>query len=407
MDAIAQANAKRRRLNAACQYCRSRKTRCDENQPSCHACSAAGIPCVTTDGRRPGWHVERREAGRAVNRLLRTWRSAERPDGAAAAAPTTTPPVPPAPSLGQYTLLTPKSAIATEGIAHTFHASETSGGRQDDDQPPSESTDAAGFELRLPMLSAGRSTPSTTLEWLTDWLDLACRRQGTRTNYASMLATTSRHAPQLPTFPTKAPNVPERGLCQTLIDDYFSKVNVVYPLLEVDRMQKIMNDTFATQLDGRSRGRTELEAYMLLLLASCLGADSRESHPVHGFVAECIEFCKSMLGHVMGHASLDAIHVVFLLALLLKQRDDISAAWPVIGVCVSMANGLGLNRSGNIQVDNGVVSPSRRGHKRLVTWWSIYCLERLAAFELGRASSIADEDCSSEEPSKLPHLIHQ
>ncbi|KAJ9142983.1 hypothetical protein NKR23_g6727 [Pleurostoma richardsiae] len=51
---------KRRRLNFACNYCRSRKTRCDEQKPSCHACLAAGVPCITTDRRRPGVEVERR-----------------------------------------------------------------------------------------------------------------------------------------------------------------------------------------------------------------------------------------------------------------------------------------------------------------------------------------------------------
>ncbi|CCF38462.1 hypothetical protein CH063_09547, partial [Colletotrichum higginsianum] len=37
--------AKRRRINYACNYCRNRKTRCDEQKPSCRACIAAGIEC--------------------------------------------------------------------------------------------------------------------------------------------------------------------------------------------------------------------------------------------------------------------------------------------------------------------------------------------------------------------------
>ncbi|ORY08807.1 hypothetical protein BCR34DRAFT_488260 [Clohesyomyces aquaticus] len=55
---------KRRRLNSACNYCRTRKTRCDEQKPSCHACLAAGLPCITTDPKRSERHIERREAGK-------------------------------------------------------------------------------------------------------------------------------------------------------------------------------------------------------------------------------------------------------------------------------------------------------------------------------------------------------
>ncbi|KAH7029802.1 uncharacterized protein B0I36DRAFT_364278 [Microdochium trichocladiopsis] len=40
---------KRRRLNFACNYCRSRKTRCYEGHPSCRAYTDAGVACVTQD----------------------------------------------------------------------------------------------------------------------------------------------------------------------------------------------------------------------------------------------------------------------------------------------------------------------------------------------------------------------
>ncbi|KAI1033273.1 hypothetical protein LB503_008443 [Fusarium chuoi] len=50
-------SSKRRRLNFACNYCRSRKTRCDEQQPSCQACILAGVTCV----------IKRREAGKSTD----------------------------------------------------------------------------------------------------------------------------------------------------------------------------------------------------------------------------------------------------------------------------------------------------------------------------------------------------
>ena len=60
--------AKKRRINFACNYCRNRKTRCDEQKPSCMACINAGVECVTTDRRRPGVEVSRRETQRRASR---------------------------------------------------------------------------------------------------------------------------------------------------------------------------------------------------------------------------------------------------------------------------------------------------------------------------------------------------
>ncbi|KAL2126437.1 hypothetical protein VTI74DRAFT_921 [Chaetomium olivicolor] len=55
--------AKRKRLNFACNHCRSKKVRCDQQYPSCQSCLVAGIECITTDTRRPGVEVVRKPAG--------------------------------------------------------------------------------------------------------------------------------------------------------------------------------------------------------------------------------------------------------------------------------------------------------------------------------------------------------
>lgn len=39
---------KRKRLSHACNYCRLKKIRCDDAQPGCGACQAAGIDCITS-----------------------------------------------------------------------------------------------------------------------------------------------------------------------------------------------------------------------------------------------------------------------------------------------------------------------------------------------------------------------
>src|SRR5271163_1508073 len=44
---------KRKRLSHACNLCRSRKVRCDEQMPTCRNCQRAGAECITTDPKKP------------------------------------------------------------------------------------------------------------------------------------------------------------------------------------------------------------------------------------------------------------------------------------------------------------------------------------------------------------------
>ncbi|KAK6505828.1 hypothetical protein TWF481_007719 [Arthrobotrys musiformis] len=48
-----QVQPPRTRMLLACDRCRQRKTRCDNNLPSCNACLQAGVPCMTAERDRP------------------------------------------------------------------------------------------------------------------------------------------------------------------------------------------------------------------------------------------------------------------------------------------------------------------------------------------------------------------
>lgn len=62
-----QTPKKRIRLSHACNLCRSRKVRCDEQEHSCRNCELAGVECITTDPRSAiGAQGLRRRAGPAV-----------------------------------------------------------------------------------------------------------------------------------------------------------------------------------------------------------------------------------------------------------------------------------------------------------------------------------------------------
>ncbi|KAF5864095.1 hypothetical protein ETB97_008501 [Aspergillus alliaceus] len=52
-DTTTATKGRRQNKGLACEECRSRKLRCDMNQPQCGTCNNLGVPCVTNTARRP------------------------------------------------------------------------------------------------------------------------------------------------------------------------------------------------------------------------------------------------------------------------------------------------------------------------------------------------------------------
>ncbi|KAJ2903576.1 putative transcriptional regulatory protein [Zalerion maritima] len=123
--------------------------------------------------------------------------------------------------------------------------------------------------------------------------------------------------------------------------------------------------------DGYLHDGRQISPLLLLLLVLDLGLMGR--HPAESpddsswsSSGEITGFCKGLVGRLVGQTAVESVQIVFLLALNLRYQDDIAAAWPMLGLC------------------------------------SIYCFEKLLAFELGRSSSIIDEDNLQLEPTSLP-----
>ncbi|KAF6840951.1 fungal specific transcription factor domain-containing protein [Colletotrichum plurivorum] len=97
--------AKRRRISFACNYCRNRKTRCDEQKPSCRACIAAGPTARATPSSRANCPSSARAAAARPSRSSPTgWTSPRAGSGSTTAAtsprrrrPPPPPPPPPPP----------------------------------------------------------------------------------------------------------------------------------------------------------------------------------------------------------------------------------------------------------------------------------------------------------------------
>ncbi|KAK8037387.1 hypothetical protein PG991_000733 [Apiospora marii] len=374
---------KRKRLNFACNYCRERKTRCDERKPSCHSCLVAGVKCITTDKRRPGADVERRTAGSprqspVVFEEESTDLDEPMRDG-----------YPPTPDRAGPNHLTPVSATAGDANIGTESI-----------DPPAE--DASGrYGGLLPLLPRLRG--SNTLDMFTGWLDLAFYRLGIP---RQLCATSDAEAGKEKAAPIALslapPSLPGPEVCHAAVRSYFNTTNQVFPMLDFQRMQGLMESTIKAGPPTFSHLGdviSILQIHMVLVLGSMSGDAGLDPE----LATQYVNYCQTMLGHVLTVRSLEAAQCALMLAIALRQRDQISSSWHVTTLCISMAQSMGTHRRRTPSRKDPSPVDEETEEKKRRTWWSIFSFEKLFAFEFGRPSFIRDADCNQMEPTFPPN----
>ncbi|KAH8662224.1 fungal-specific transcription factor domain-containing protein [Xylariales sp. PMI_506] len=402
-----EAPPKRRRLNFACNYCRSRKSRCDEQKPSCHACKVAGIPCVTVDRRRPGVQITRHEAGATpalhdaapITPGRRVVADSEEPQNS---DPRILPPYHRRSS--DAIPLTPRSTLDVQDGGKPQPLPQVSWAqppRAEDDDPDlagemhveTDPVDATTkFSGRLPILRPNRG--NCTSELLTDWMDLAFYRLGIKKRLGPLLLVegSSGMSFRQPELSLNLPPLPEQHVSRELLALYLENVNSVFPLLDardIDRTLGIALDLSPAQF-VHEQGFPQL---LIVYLSLSIGALSFEGREWREFSLAVVEFSKSFIGQMIEWNTIQTVQVLFLLSLCLKCHDRIPSSWSVLSACLSMAVSVGLNSPHAAhRREQNVTKSSAEGQRRR-TWWSIYCFERLFSFELGRPSFITEEVC--------------
>jgi hypothetical protein len=375
--------AKRRRINFACNYCRGRKTRCDEQKPSCMACLNAGVECVTTDRRRPGVEVSRRETQRRPSRTTST------------------------------------ASLATPAASGIPHSSPISGGNivvgedHDNDTVRAEvgSTPGQGFSYvgdvdtptglgqakfqgKLPVFMPCRG--SNSVEIIADWLDLASRRLGLQ--HRSGLPQSSRRQHPLlrnALVPSSEPcHFPPAEIGQALAARYFDGINILFPLLSRDQSEK--DAAMALELGPRAFAEARGIAVLAQMYSIWAIGFAAEPRPDRVFdPRDYLDYCKTMLGHLVVFNCVENVRAIVLLAICLNTYDDCAGARNAFSVGISMATTLGLHqlcssrRRGTFQDRPNMVDIDERQQ----LWLAIYAYEKLLSFELSRPSLVRDEDC--------------
>ncbi|KAL3445282.1 hypothetical protein BJX65DRAFT_297024 [Aspergillus insuetus] len=373
--------SKRKRVSFACNYCRSRKTRCDERQPSCTPCLAAGVECITTDKRRPGVPVHsRRRAVAAATSGRRRDTSTPTPSPKAAiewmmpASMTSDDSISVNQSDGMLLQWKNKASVL-RGACSSYcphHPGQ---------QPPGIIERCPG---RLPMMP--RFCGITTVHIMTKWLDLALCRLGM--HEASLSAKISfppaLASPRLHDF--QPPNLPPSTEASGYLSQYMSAVDPVFPVPIRSALETIQSTIFtAVQAPNAMLATHEppLQAlyYLSLALGSMVGSTliaRREQ------VSSYIGYCNSLLGHLIGYRSLRSVQAVFLLSLVLLQCGRIFESFEVLKIAVSIGQSISLDRSQKPDRCSPESHPEGRQ-----TWSCVLVLEKFLAFETCQPSAVA------------------
>ncbi|SCV41718.1 uncharacterized protein FFB14_07529 [Fusarium fujikuroi] len=354
-------SSKRRRLNFACNYCRSRKTRCDEQQPSCQACILAGVTCVTEDRRRPGKVIKRREAGKST-------------DGGSVTSA----------SPSEYGLQTGaverRHSVAEPRTIEVVNVTGPIRARSQSPRP-SQSRDSSHTDtISNPLPIWRQSAGTTSFQILTEWLDLACFRLSIPYHFGSYPPSTLN--PQAASQPQHGiPITPETWVPQTLFDAYAREIHTFYPVVRLDQARADVVQSHPGNLASHAVDIAALRSHLLFAAGGCILHHAERKT----YMAETLSLARNALGYLIGNVSYDTIEVLFLFSVCLRLNDEIISAWTTLGVCLSIAHSLGLNKPGKNRkkpLDLDAWNPA---------WWALYSYEKLFSFQLGYVSTISDD----------------
>lgn len=399
--------AKRRRINFACNYCRNRKTRCDEQKPSCTACTTAGVECITTDRRRPGVEVSRRETQRRASRAsissLPTPTSSRRLQSSPVsrqnagfgegqvddtASAEISSPQRGGCSYDGDVRNTPRLATESNGSV-----SMTSTWLEDEARRPTDPA-RTKFQGKLPVfIPCGGSN---SVEILADWLDLACRRLGLHHKSGLPIIPRNQSPIRRAAFilSSKPCDFPPADISRLLAARFFEGINVLFPIVSRDQCEEDIHMALelGPQAFAEARGIAALaQMYAIWAIGFATEPWLDQVFDPSGY----LDYCKTLLGHLVVFNSVENVRAIVLLAICLNSYDDCAGACNTLNIAVSMAMTMGLHQPS---------SSRRRGFhsrpetvldddERRLLWLGIYAYEKLLSFELTRSSLVHDDDC--------------
>ncbi|KNE54290.1 hypothetical protein AMAG_00277 [Allomyces macrogynus ATCC 38327] len=376
------------RIALACDPCRSRKVKCDGQQP-CASCRRSSYPCTYLNP------PKRRQAKAAAARKPATTTAVSTlaSASASASAPATTPAFDARRAIGHAapSTLAPASAAPslTTSAAQLAAAAAVAHLAQLVD-PPDDGSDRATLVISQDPGSNGlprtlRSLGhSSGLHIIRKWRTKASSNS---TEAVMVLPpSASRARPATPSGPEAA--LPPRNIMTMLLDFYFEHMHAFVPVADQQMLRTsldegnppllLLNAVFAVSahvFESTAQGPQERPTASDIFLnrARQLARNILWAPP-------CLEYIQALL--------LLSFHELGLVR---------GSGWVVSGVAIRMAQDMGLNRPLDHLAGAGIsLSPIHRHFRR--TWMATVIMDRFVSAVLGRPITIHDEDCDVQWP---------
>ena len=358
---------KRKRLSYACNYCRTKKTRCDEQFPSCRNCQLAGVQCVTVDKRRPNAPVQHRRKDLPV-----TERTLE-----------------PGPTTRVVALVSPET---TTGVSRSPEFTIASTRSKSPSPGPRDSNEWRSWDTRhLPVLPTRAG--SSTIQISTQWLDLALSRlRIPRSNDVRFHLEPCLFSPELSdeyTVASMEPELPPLDELHRLTELFFKVYHPIYPFLDREMILLLVSGSSdRSQRSARTRSASKTSRLMLLYLITTLGTMAGPT-VFQQDLNTYLGYCHTLVGHLIRQPSVEAVQALLLFSITLRLRDQLSQAWDVLTLAISMSQTLRLaHLCAHLRTMHDTVSDSNKNPMR--TWWALYVFEKFLAFDSGRQSTLDD-----------------
>ncbi|KAB8248348.1 fungal-specific transcription factor domain-containing protein [Aspergillus flavus] len=196
------------------------------------------------------------------------------------------------------------------------------------------------------------------------------------------------------TVASMEPGLPPVDELHRLIELFFKVYHPIYPFLDRGMIRLLVSESSdMPQRSARSRSVSKTSRLMLLYLITILGTMAGPT-VFQQHLNTYLSYCHTLVGHLILQPSIESVQALLLFSITLRLRDQLSQAWDVLTLAISMSQTLRLaHLSAHLRTIHDKGSGSNMNPMR--TWWALYVFEKFLAFDSGRQSTLDDPRLSS------------
>ncbi|KAA8898627.1 fungal-specific transcription factor domain-containing protein [Sphaerosporella brunnea] len=382
----------RKRIANACLACKSRKQKCDGQQP-CNICSRRSASCVYVE--QPPRHLKRRRA---------TPQTGDDPSDRTSLRSTRSPC---SPGQNPQTLSTTTGAspqrqrcdsIASILQADTRYVYPTPSTDEDDRvEAPVDYRTRMLSDPKGRLLYIGETGSLSFLARVRKMVENSLGPSNFTSDSAQNSIADKPAVPRQHPAPGTFPSLPDMPNATALIDYFFANVNCIHYVLDRAEMTQIISSVYSPGNVMSVTGDRDRD--IALVNAVCaVGTFFTVQNEVSAQQGmRYFDTARTVIEDVFESADFWSIRLLLLFALYMHYAAKRNASWTYIGLAIRIAESLGLHRISTVEQFRG----DHERRRRLV-FWSLYNLDRFTGCSLGRPLAIQDENCNDPVFSTAP-----